>query len=79
MDPNAYKKCEFIIRRFLSVGEPSPELSVRFHAWPLDGRHCREKNILFQKLFDETFADKNPMPICSEERSALKRKIPTKI
>lgn len=62
MDEKAYKRCEYMIRQFMAVEDPSPGLTAKFHRWLLDGRHCREKSAIIEKLFCEALPDFDILP-----------------
>lgn len=59
MNVKTYNRCEFIIRQFVSVEEPTEDLLARFHGWLLNGRHYREKNTVIRRLFLETLSDES--------------------
>ena len=60
MDTKAYKRCEYFIRLFMSVDNPSPELIAAFHLWLLNERNCREKDVIIRKMFEKALPDLIP-------------------
>ena len=60
MDAKAYKRCEYLIRSYLSMDDPPPELTAASHRWLLNERNCREKDVIIQKMFEEALADLIP-------------------
>ena len=60
MDTKAYKRCEYLIGSYLSMDDPSPELTAAFHRWLLNERNCREKDVILRKMFCEALPDLIP-------------------
>ena len=53
IDKDALRRCDKIIRMYIDTPDPSDRLMESFHAWLLNGHHCREKEIVMRRLFDE--------------------------
>lgn len=68
MDANAYKRCRYLIRLFMSADNPSPELTSAFHRWLFNGRNCREKDDIIRKMFEEALSDLIPEQEKNEDR-----------